>query len=108
MANARRSTIPELGHWRAYLALCKPKVVGLLVFTAIVGMLLAVPAMVPLQPLVLGTLGIALASAAAAALNHVVDREADARMKRTDRRRWCSPHWACSPSRPASTSSPRC
>jgi protoheme IX farnesyltransferase len=86
MANARRSTIPELGHWRAYLALCKPKVVGLLVFTAIVGMLLAVPGMVPLQPLVLGTLGIALASAAAAALNHVVDREADARMKRTDRR----------------------
>ena len=86
MANALIRTIPELGNWRAYLALCKPKVVALLVFTAIVGMMLAVPGMVPLQPLLLGTLGIGLASAAAAALNHVVDREADARMKRTDRR----------------------
>ncbi len=86
MANALTRTVPEFGNWRAYVALCKPKVVALLVFTAIVGMLLAVPGMVPLRPFVLGVVGIALASAAAAALNHVVDREADARMKRTDRR----------------------
>ena len=86
MANALLTAVPELGNWRAYLALCKPKVVALLVFTAVVGMLLAVPGMVPLRPLVLGVVGIGLASAAAAALNHVVDREADARMKRTDRR----------------------
>lgn len=86
MTNAFTRTAPELGNWRAYLALCKPKVVALIVFTAIVGMLLAVPGMVPLQPFVLGTLGITLASAAAAALNQVVDREADARMHRTDRR----------------------
>lgn len=85
MANALVN-VPVLGNWRAYLALCKPKVVALLVFTAIVGMLLAVPGMIPLQPFLLGTLGIGLASASAAALNHVVDREADARMKRTDRR----------------------
>jgi len=79
-------TVPELANWRAYLALCKPKVVALLVFTAMVGMFLAVPGLVPFQPFVLGTVGIALASASAAALNHVLDREADARMKRTGRR----------------------
>jgi protoheme IX farnesyltransferase len=86
MANALPKSMSLPGNWRAYLALCKPKVVALLVFTAIVGMLLAVPGMVPIQPFLLGTLGIGLASAAAAALNHIVDREADARMKRTDRR----------------------
>ena len=86
MANTLVRAVPELGNWRAYLALCKPKVVALLVFTAIVGMLLAVPGMVPLRPFLLGILGIGLASASAAALNHVVDREADARMQRTKRR----------------------
>ena len=86
MSNALTRSVPELANWRAYLALCKPKVVALIVFTAIVGMLLAVPGIVPLQPFLLGTLGITFASAAAAALNHVIDREADARMKRTDRR----------------------
>ena len=86
MDNAITRAVPELGNWRAYLDLCKPKVVALIVFTAIVGMLLAVPGTVPVGAFVLGSLGIMLASAAAAALNHVVDREADARMKRTDRR----------------------
>ncbi len=86
MTNTLTRAVPELGNWRSYLALCKPKVVALIVFTAIVGMLLSVPGAVPLQPFVLGTLGITLASAAAAALNHVVDREADARMSRTESR----------------------
>jgi len=79
-------TVPELAKWRAYLELCKPKVVALLVFTSMVGMFLSVPGLVPVGPFVLGTLGIGLASASAAALNHVLDREADARMKRTGRR----------------------
>ena len=69
--------------WRAYLALTKPRVVALIVFTALVGMLLAVPGLPPWQPLVLGTLGIALAAAGAAAINHVLDRRADAAMGRT-------------------------
>ena len=86
MIDALTRTATEFANWRAYLELCKPKVVALLVFTAIVGMLLASPGLVPLQPLLLGTLGIGLASAAAAALNHVMDREADARMRRTGRR----------------------
>ncbi len=69
-----------------YFELCKPKVVALIVFTAVVGMFLAVPGMVPWQPLVWGTLGIALAASSAAAINHVLDRRVDAVMRRTHRR----------------------
>jgi len=52
--------------WREYLELTKPKVTLLIVFTAIVGMVLASPGMVPLPALIFGTLGIALASGSAA------------------------------------------
>jgi heme o synthase len=68
---------------RHYLELTKPKVVALIVFTAIVGALLAVPGRPPLDILTYGTLGIALASACAATLNHVLDRRIDAQMART-------------------------
>jgi protoheme IX farnesyltransferase len=66
-----------------FIALCKPKVVGLIVFTAIVGMFLATPGMVPWRALVFGTLGIGLAASSAAAINHVLDRRIDAEMQRT-------------------------
>jgi protoheme IX farnesyltransferase len=69
--------------WRDYLQLCKPNVVALIVFTAVVGMLLAAPGMVPLDALVFGTLGIGLAAGSAAAVNHVVDQKIDAIMGRT-------------------------
>ena len=69
--------------WRDYFELCKPNVVALIVFTAIVGMLLASPGMVPLHALVFGTLGIGLAAGSAAAVNHVVDQKIDAIMGRT-------------------------
>ncbi len=69
--------------WKEFLGLCKLKVVALIVFTALVGMLLAVPGMVPWQPLVFGLLGIGLASGSAAAINHLVDQRADAIMNRT-------------------------
>jgi heme o synthase len=72
--------------WREYLALTKPKVSLLIVFTAIVGMVLASPGMVPLSALVFGTLGIAMASGSAAALNHILDRRIDQQMARTRRR----------------------
>ncbi len=72
--------------WRAYLELTKPKVVALLVFTAVVGMFLATPGMVPWNVLVFGALGIWLAAACAAVINHVLDRQADAHMARTERR----------------------
>jgi heme o synthase len=72
--------------WRDYLELTKPKVSLLIVFTAIVGMVLASPGMVPLPALVFGTLGIAMASGCAATLNHVLDRRIDQQMARTRRR----------------------
>jgi protoheme IX farnesyltransferase len=72
--------------WREYLSLTKPKVSLLIVFTAIVGMILASPGMVPLPALVFGTLGIAMASGSAATLNHILDQRIDREMARTRRR----------------------
>lgn len=72
--------------WRDYVGLCKLKVVALIVFTAVVGMFMATPGMVPLNALVFGTLGIGLAAASAAAINHLVDHRVDARMARTRNR----------------------
>ncbi|NOQ34556.1 MAG: protoheme IX farnesyltransferase [Methylococcaceae bacterium] len=72
--------------WKNYLELCKPKVVALIIFTAIVGMLLAVDGLPPLDLLIYGTLGIGLAASSAAAINHYIDRKADAEMARTENR----------------------
>lgn len=71
---------------RDYFELTKPRVVSLIAFTAIVGMLLAVPGMVPLDRFFFGLAGIWLAAASAAALNHLIDRRADAEMHRTRNR----------------------
>jgi heme o synthase len=76
-------TLARAPSWRDYLELTKPKVSLLIVFTAVVGMVLASPGMVPLPALVFGTLGIALASGSAAAFNHVLDRRIDEQMART-------------------------
>jgi len=70
-------------HWRLYLALTKPRVVALIVFTAIVGTLMATPGLPPWRALLWGNLGIALAAASAAAINHVLDRRIDGQMSRT-------------------------
>ena len=64
----------------------KPKVSLLIVFTAIVGMVLASPGWVPLPALIFGTVGIAFASGSAAAFNHVLDQRIDREMMRTRRR----------------------
>lgn len=80
------TNIEKLSQWRDYVALCKPKIVSLIVFTAIVGMFMATPGMVPLSILVFGTIGIGLAAASAAAINHVVDHKIDSVMARTMRR----------------------
>ena len=72
--------------WKNYLTLCKPNVVAEMLFTAVVGMLLAVPGMPPLEPFFYGTIGIGLAASSAAAINHFIDRKADAQMQRTEKR----------------------
>jgi protoheme IX farnesyltransferase len=74
------------GRLHDYFELTKPRVVALIVFTAIVGMLLATPALPPWSAFAYGTLGIWLAAASAAAINHVLDRRIDAEMTRTRRR----------------------
>jgi len=74
------------GGWRDYLELTKPRVVALIVLTSLVGTLLACPGAPPLDALLLGNLGIALAAGSAAAFNHVLDRGIDARMARTRNR----------------------
>jgi len=69
-----------------FYQLTKPRVVSLIVFTAVIGMFLATPGMVPLQALFAGTLGIALTAGAAAAINCLVEQKIDAVMTRTSRR----------------------
>jgi protoheme IX farnesyltransferase len=69
-----------------YLELCKPRVVALMVFTALVGMLLSAPGEVGFAPLIFGNLGIALMASSAAAINHLADRHVDAIMRRTQLR----------------------
>src|ERR1700729_666450 len=88
------STVPDSppiaaaihGGWRDYLELTKPKVSLLIVFTAIVGMVLASPGWIPLNALILGSIGIAMAPGSAAAFNHILDRRIDGQMNRTRRR----------------------
>jgi len=72
--------------WRAYYDLTKPRVVALLVLTAVVGMSLSVPGGLPWQLFIPAMLGIGLLSSAAAAINHIVDEKIDAVMGRTHNR----------------------
>lgn len=69
--------------WRDYYELTKPRVVMLIVFTAIVGMFLAVPGWPGAGALLFGTLGIGLAASSAAVFNHILDARIDIHMLRT-------------------------
>ncbi len=73
-------------NWKDYLELTKPKVVFLLLITAVVGMFMATPGMVPLDVLIVATIGIGFASGGAAVVNHIVDQKIDAIMARTQKR----------------------
>jgi protoheme IX farnesyltransferase len=86
MSQSDAHTLAASATWRDYFELTKPRVVALIVLTAVVGTLLAAPGLPPLDALIFGNLGIALAAASAAAINHVLDRRIDARMARTRRR----------------------
>lgn len=76
----------QAANWRDYLELTKPKVVALMLLTAVIGMFMAVPGMVPWNALVFGNLGIALCAGSAAAVNHLVDHRIDTVMARTRNR----------------------
>ena len=65
------------------IRLGKPRVVALIVFTAVIGMFLATPVLPPLGPLLFGTIGIALVASSAAALNCLIEQKVDAVMART-------------------------
>lgn len=69
--------------WKDYLSLCKPKVVLVMLLTALVGMLLAQDSLPSIVQMLIGLIGIALASGSAAAVNHVMDRKIDQKMART-------------------------
>lgn len=69
--------------WRDYLTLGKPRVVALMMLTALIGMLMASPGLPSWQILLWGNVGIALCAMSAAAINHVIDREIDVQMQRT-------------------------
>ena len=71
--------------WQDYLELTKPRVIALILLTAVVGMLLAAP-WIPWQPLFYGTLGIGLTASSAAVINQLIDRHIDAKMGRTQNR----------------------
>jgi protoheme IX farnesyltransferase len=77
------ANIPVGSRIQQFYQLTKPRVVSLIVFTAIIGMFLAVPSMVPLQPFLAATVGIALVAGAAAAINCLVEQKIDAIMART-------------------------
>ncbi|WP_298832176.1 heme o synthase [uncultured Piscinibacter sp.] len=69
--------------WRQYYVLTKPRVVQLIVFCAVIGMLLATPGMPDWRPALAGTAGIWLVAAAAAAFNCLIEQRIDSRMART-------------------------
>jgi protoheme IX farnesyltransferase len=75
-----------MARWPDFLELTKPRVVALMLITALIGMCMAVPGFVPWEPLLLGNIGIGLCAGAAAAINHVVDERIDQKMSRTTNR----------------------
>lgn len=75
-----------MARWPDFLELTKPRVVALMLITALIGMCMAVPGFVPWEPLIIGNLGIGLCAGAAAAINHVVDERIDQKMSRTTNR----------------------
>ncbi|HTQ98912.1 MAG TPA: heme o synthase [Candidatus Acidoferrum sp.] len=80
------SALTKTASWRDYYEMCKPRVVMMMILTALIGMFLAVPGMVPLGALVWGNIGIALVASAGAVINHLIDHRIDVLMQRTLKR----------------------
>ncbi|HNR83477.1 heme o synthase [Ottowia sp.] len=80
------AVLPSMPIWKQYYVLTKPRVVQLIVFCALIGMVLAVPGLpdaAALQRMLIACVGIWLVAAAAAAFNCLVEKAIDARMRRT-------------------------
>jgi protoheme IX farnesyltransferase len=80
------TVVKPLAAWRQYKALTKPRVIQLIVFCALIGMVLAVPGVPGMDDVItaaIASLGIWLVSGAAAAFNCIVEKSIDAKMKRT-------------------------
>ena len=80
------TALPKRASWRDYYEMTKPRVVMMMILTAMVGMFLAVPGMVPLDALLWGNVGIALVASAGAVVNHLIDHRIDTIMQRTLKR----------------------
>ena len=74
---------PQLTRWQDYLALCKPKVVLMILITAMVGMYLASEHSFNIKVMLIATIAIGFAACGAAVINHVIDVNIDAKMQRT-------------------------
>jgi len=83
MTATTTSTQPAASRWRQYMALTKPRVVQLIVFCAVIGMLLAEPGLPDLALALPATVGIWLVASAAAAFNCLVEQVIDSKMART-------------------------
>jgi heme o synthase len=77
---------PSKANWKDYLALCKPKVVLLMLLTVLVGAFVATPGWPDLMKLNIALLGIGACAASGAAINHIIDHRLDAKMARTKNR----------------------
>ncbi|AUJ58921.1 heme o synthase [Coxiella-like endosymbiont of Amblyomma americanum] len=82
----KSSRLFKENHWKAYLRLCKPRIVLLIILTTAVGMCLVSPGIISWRLLLFGNLGIALAASSAAALNQILEHRIDSVMHRTNLR----------------------
>jgi protoheme IX farnesyltransferase len=83
MSQTLATQAPRANRWAQYYALTKPRVVQLIVFCALIGMLLAEPGWPDLRLAGAATLGIWLVASAAAAFNCLVEQHIDSKMART-------------------------
>ena len=84
--SVRWDRTPQPSTWRDYLTLTKPRIMSLLLLTALCGMFVAAQGVPPVGLMVATMAGLALACGGASALNHYMDRDIDVHMSRTDGR----------------------
>jgi heme o synthase len=86
VVEAHRGSVVPSSSWRDYVTLTKPRIMSLLLLTAFCGMCVAAKGLPPAGLAMITLAGLALACGGASALNHVLDRDIDRRMRRTGRR----------------------